>query len=141
MKPTTRLETVEVTADGEGLVSHAGIALLAEVADRTGLTKALSSALASTRERHSQHDPGRVVRDLALMLCDGDDCVTDLEALRGQGALFGPVASETTAHRVVKSIDLGPRGPTQQLLHWAPAAGTHQCPLKPTDQEPLRLAI
>lgn len=105
MKPTTRLETVEVTADGEGLVSHAGTALLAELAERSGLTQALSRALAPTRERRSQHDPGRVVRDLALTLCDGGDCVSDLQALRGQAVLFGPVASETTAHRVVKSID------------------------------------
>lgn len=105
MKPTTRLETVEVTADGEGLASHAGTALLAELADRTGLTTALSRALAPTRERRSEHDPGRVVRDLALMLCDGGDCVQDLAALRGQQALFGPVASESTAHRVLKSID------------------------------------
>jgi Transposase DDE domain group 1 len=105
MKPTTRLETVEVTADGEGLVSHAGTALLAELSDRMGLTKALSRALAPTRERRSQHDPGRVLRDLALALCDGGDCVSDLQVLRGQEALFGPVASETTAHRVLKSID------------------------------------
>lgn len=28
---------VEVTADGEGLVGHAGASLLAEVADKTGL--------------------------------------------------------------------------------------------------------
>ncbi|MGH2961566.1 MAG: hypothetical protein ACRDL3_05150 [Solirubrobacterales bacterium] len=34
--------TVEVTADGEGLVSHAGSALLGQVADKTGLTEALS---------------------------------------------------------------------------------------------------
>jgi hypothetical protein len=105
MKPTARLETVEVRADGEGLVSHAGVALLAELADRTGLTGALSQALVETRERRSAHDPGRVVRDLGLMLCDGGDCVSDLAALRGQGSLFGPVASETTAHRVLKSID------------------------------------
>jgi hypothetical protein len=105
MKPTTRLETVEVTADGEGLVSHAGVALLAELADRLGLTAALSEAMAPTRERRSAHDPGRVLRDLALTLADGGDCVTDLGILRGQQALFGEVASDTTAMRVVKSID------------------------------------
>jgi hypothetical protein len=105
VKPTSRLGTVEVTADGEGLVSHAGVALLAELADRVGLTAALSDSLSATRERRSRHDPGRVVRDLALMLCDGGDCVQDLQALRGQETLFGPVASETTAHRVLKSID------------------------------------
>ena len=31
--------TVEVTADGAGLVSHAGTALLAHVADTLGLTR------------------------------------------------------------------------------------------------------
>jgi hypothetical protein len=44
VKPKARLGTVEVTADGEGLVSHAGTALLAELADRAGLTAALSEA-------------------------------------------------------------------------------------------------
>lgn len=100
-----RVRTVEVTADGEGLVSHAGAALLVELADRVGLTAALSQALECTRERRSAHDPGRVLRDVAVMLADGGDCVTDLEAYRGQEVLFGPRASETTTHRVLKSID------------------------------------
>ena len=34
--------TVNVRADGDGLVSHAGSALLAQVADKTGLTRALN---------------------------------------------------------------------------------------------------
>jgi Transposase DDE domain group 1 len=97
--------TVEVTADAEGLVSHAGAYLVTELADRLGLTKALSEAMAPTRERRSAHDPGIVVRDLAVSVADGGDCVTDLGVLRGQEALFGPVASETTTHRVIKSID------------------------------------
>jgi hypothetical protein len=105
VKRTARFGTVEVTADGEGLVSHAGAALLVELADRAGLTGALSDAMAPTRERRSAHDPGRVLRDVAVMLADGGDCVTDLEAYRGQESLFGPRASETTTHRVLKSID------------------------------------
>jgi Transposase DDE domain group 1 len=102
---TARFERVEVRADGEGLLSHAGVALLVELADRSGLTAALSEAMAPTRERRSAHDPGRVLRDVAVMLADGGDCVTDLEAYRGQERLFGPRASETTTHRVLKSID------------------------------------
>jgi hypothetical protein len=94
-----------VTADGEGLVSHAGAALLVELADRVGLTAALSGALAGTRERCCAHDPGRVLRDVAVMLADGGDCVTDIDAYRGQERLFGARASETTTHRVLKSID------------------------------------
>jgi Transposase DDE domain group 1 len=105
VKPEARLGTVEVTADGEGLVSHAGVALLVELADRVGLTAAFSDALAGTRERRSAHDPGRVLRDVAVMLADGGDCVTDIDAYRGQQRLFGARASETTTHRVLKSID------------------------------------
>lgn len=103
MKVTGR--RVEVTADGEGLVSHAGTALITELADRVGLTAALSRAMAPTRERRSAHDPGRVLRDLAVMLADGGDCLSDLDALRGQEQLFGPVASHSTAARVIRSID------------------------------------
>jgi hypothetical protein len=105
VNPTARLQTVEVTADGEGLVSHAGAALLVELADRAGLTAALSEAMALTRERRSAHDPGRVLRDVAVMVADGGDCVTDMAAYEGQERLFGARASETTTHRVLKSVD------------------------------------
>ena len=87
VKPEARLGTVEVTADGEGLVSHAGVALLVELSDRVGLSAALSQALAGTRERRSAHDPGRVLRDVAVMLADGGDCVTDMDAYPGSGAV------------------------------------------------------
>ncbi len=100
--------TVDVTADGEGLVSHAGSALLAEVADKTGLTRALSAGLAGMRERRSGHDPGRVVRDLAVMLADGGDCLSDLGAVRDQAPLFGSVASDSTAFRVIDRIASDP---------------------------------
>ena len=102
-KATAR--TVEVTADGEGLVSHAGAYLLTELADRLGLTEALSEAMEPTRERRSAHDPGALLRDLCVSIADGGDCISDLGVMRGQEALFGRVASESTAHRVVKSID------------------------------------
>jgi hypothetical protein len=61
--------------------------------------------MAPTRERRSAHDPGVVLRDLIVAIADGGDCVTDLGVLRDQEALFGPVASERTAHRAIKSID------------------------------------
>jgi len=96
--------TVEVTSDGEGLVSHAGSALLAQIVDKSGLTQALSVRLADLKVRRSGHDPGRVVRDLAVMLADGGDCLADLAAVRDQDALFGRVASDSTAFRVVDKI-------------------------------------
>jgi Transposase DDE domain group 1 len=96
--------TVEVASDGEGLVSHAGVGLLAEAADRLGLTRALSGGLAAMRQRRGGHDPGRVVRDLAVMLADGGDCLADLRAIRDQQPLFGAVASNATAFRVIDEI-------------------------------------
>jgi hypothetical protein len=85
-------------------MSHAGSALLAQVADKSGLTRALSVRLAGLKQRASGHDPGRVVRDLAVMLADGGDCLADLGAVRDQDALFGAVASDSTAFRVVDKI-------------------------------------
>ena len=96
--------TVEVTSDGEGLVSHAGSALLAQIADKSGLTSALSLRLAGLKQRESGHDPGRVVRDLAVMLADGGDCLADLGAVRDQDVLFGTVASDSSAFRVIDKI-------------------------------------
>src|SRR5215216_7423324 len=100
--------TVGVAPDGVGLVSHAGAALLAEVADRVGLTRELSRALVGLVERRRRHDPGRVVRDLAVMLADGGDCLADLRAVRDQQPLFGPVASDATAFRVLDAIAADP---------------------------------
>jgi hypothetical protein len=105
-----RCFTVDVVSDGEGLVSHAGSALLARVADKTGLTGALSLELAGLKQRRSGHDQGRVIRDLAVMLGDGGDCLADLGALGDQEALFGGVASASTAFRLVDRIARGRDG-------------------------------
>src|ERR1700752_4945268 len=96
--------TVEVTADGAGLVSRAGTALVARVADKVGLTSSLSARLAGIKQRRRGHDPGRVIRDLAVMLVDGGECVSDLGAVREQDALFGAGASASTAFRMVDRI-------------------------------------
>src|SRR3954451_18414452 len=98
------IQKVEVRADATGLSSRAGTALLALAAQRLGLTDALGWALGETRERRSAHDPGRVFCDLAVMLADGGRCVSDLVALGSQPALFGEVASVSTARRVLLSI-------------------------------------
>ena len=85
-------------------MSHAGSALVAQVADKVGLTRGLSLRLAAVKQRRRGHDPGRVIRDLAVMLVDGGECVSDLAAVREQDALFGAVASDSTAFRMVDRI-------------------------------------
>ena len=94
----------EVTCDGEGVVSHAGAALLVGLADRLGLTAALAWRAGRGQTPRHRHDAGAVLRDLAVMLADGGDCLSDLAALRDQPALFGPVASTATAWRVIEQV-------------------------------------
>jgi hypothetical protein len=62
-----------LTADGTGVVSNVGTALLRILADR-----------------------GRVLIDLAVMIADGGEALCDIDVLRHQGEVFGPVASDTT---------------------------------------------
>jgi len=94
----------EVTADGEGLVGHAGAALLVGLADRLGLPGELDRWAGQDQPGRARHPAGKVVADLAVTLADGGDCLSDLAALRDQPELFGPVASTPTAWRVVERL-------------------------------------
>lgn len=105
MKVTSTRPKIVVTGDGRGVVSHAGARLLADLADATGLTNAFSQALAGLRQRQGGHDPGRIAVDLAVMLADGGEAIADLAVLRDQAALFGPVASDPTAWRLLADLD------------------------------------
>ena len=49
-----------------------------------------------------------MVRDLAVMLADGGDCLADLRGVRDQQPLFGAVASDATAFRVIDAIARDP---------------------------------
>jgi len=96
---------LKVTTGGRGVVSHAGARLLADVADGVGLTGGLSAAMAPTKQRRRGHDRGEVVVDLAVMIADGGERISDLAVLRDQSALFGEVASNPTAWRTLEAID------------------------------------
>jgi hypothetical protein len=87
------------------VVSHAGTRLLTDIADVTGLTSGFSDALMVVGRRGGGHDRGRVAVDLATMLADGGQAITDLAVLRGVPELFGPVASDATAWRLLDSLD------------------------------------
>jgi len=92
---------VLVSADGVGLVSHAGVGLLREIGDRSGLTSQISAVLADTYKGPWVHDPGRVFTDLVAAVADGADCVSGIGALVDQQILHGPVASLTTTWRLL----------------------------------------
>ena len=106
-KPPARFE---VTCDGDGIAGHAGAALLGELADRLGLTAALGWRAGRTQTSRHRHGAGAVLRDLAVLLADGGDCLSDLAVLRGQPELFGPVASTPTAWRMIEQVACDPDG-------------------------------
>lgn len=105
VKRTELVERVQIVADADRLTSRAGTVLLVGLADRVGLTGALSRAMGGVRKRRSRRDPGRTLRDLAVMLADGGDCLADLSALRDQPSLFGDVCSDATAWRALAAVD------------------------------------
>jgi len=113
----------EVVADGEGICSHVGAALLSELSDRLGLTGELGRR-ANLGRGGGARDRGQVLRDLVVMLADGGDCVSDLATLRDQPELFGEVASTSTAWRVlVEEVGGAPR---QVAALWSALARVRQ---------------
>jgi hypothetical protein len=95
---------LEVTGGGTGIVSHAGLVLLRQLSDRTGLTAGLSAALPSPL---GGHDRGRVLSDLACAIADGARVISDFRVMGDQRELSGPVASVPTAWRALSEIARG----------------------------------
>ncbi|HET6910989.1 MAG TPA: IS1380 family transposase [Mycobacteriales bacterium] len=104
VKGNGRAKRVRVAVGGEPLVSSAGGSMLVETARATGLVKGLSKALAPWRPARAEHDPGKVVLDLAVAIALGGDCLADLAVVRAQSELFGAVASDPTVSRLVERL-------------------------------------
>jgi len=126
VQPTTSRTPPTVTCDGTGVVSHAGTVLLAELADRIGLTAALSEATDGLRERRAGHDPGQVLIDVAVAIADGAVTISDVQALADQQGLHGPagsIASTPTIWRVLAGIANAPGMLAKIRLARAPGQG------------------
>jgi hypothetical protein len=107
---TVRRSRIIVSADGAGLVSQAGVLLLAETLRVTGLGEGLSGGLARWRAPRAVHDPGKILTDLAMALALGGDCLADVAVLRALPGLAGPVASDPVISRLVAALaGEGPR--------------------------------
>ena len=86
-------------------MSHAGMVSKVARWPRSSSSRgALSLRLPSVKHWRRGPDRDRVIRDLAVMLAGGGECVSDVGAVRDQNALFGPVASDSTAFRTVARI-------------------------------------
>ncbi|MGY1994737.1 IS1380 family transposase [Mycolicibacterium fortuitum] len=102
MKNIVAASRVKVSADGRGVVSHAGMGMLRELADRTGLSAQVTAALADTYEGPWVYAPGEVFADLAAAVADGADCIDAVGQLCGDREhAFGAKASTTTMWRLI----------------------------------------
>jgi hypothetical protein len=106
VKRNRRRPRLKITGGGTGVVNHVGARLVADLADRVGLTSALSMAMAPTKQRRRGHDRGEVLVDVAVMLADGGDTISDVAVLRDQPGLFGEVASHPTVWRTLEAVDV-----------------------------------
>jgi hypothetical protein len=103
VKRTSWSAGLSVTGDGTGVVAHAGSVATRMLADRIGLTAGLSKAL-QRRSFTPVHDRGRVLVDVAVMLADGGEAIADIEVLRHQAPVLGPVASAPTVWRALDEL-------------------------------------
>jgi len=93
---------VKVSADGYGVVSHAGMGMLRELADGTGLSAQVTAALADTYRGPWVYAPGEVFADLAAAVADGADCIDGVGQVCGDREhVFGAKASTTTMWRLI----------------------------------------
>jgi hypothetical protein len=105
MKRSNRRARMNVTADGVGVVSHAGAELLRELTVSTGLVAVWNLVLLDTYKTFpTRHMPGRVLADMAVAVADGARSISDLATLRDRRELCGAVASTATAWRALDRV-------------------------------------
>ena len=91
---------LELTGDDERLVAHAGVLPMRLLAGRLGLVRGLSAGM-RRRGFEPVYDRGQVLLDLALMLIDGGEAISDFQALAHLAPVIGPVPSVPTVWRTL----------------------------------------
>jgi hypothetical protein len=91
---------LKVTANGAGVLAHAGSAAIRLLADRVGLTGAVSAAMGGNKNGRG-YDRGRVLVDAAVGMADGLDTIRRMSLLCDQGEIFSEMASRSTLARVL----------------------------------------
>lgn len=91
-----------VTAQGERLVSHAGVGMLAETADLSGLTAGLSGLFARRGHRWRAHAPGVTLVRAAAAVADGMANMSEVGLFcSSRRAVFARPAAPSTLRRAV----------------------------------------
>ena len=91
---------LKVTADGQGLVGHAGAILLRKAADQLGLTAGLSAALLK-KGTSPLLDRGTVLASLAVAIALGATSMSDIALLAHLSPVLGAAPSGPTVRRAL----------------------------------------
>ena len=91
---------LKVTADGTGLVGHAGAILLRKVADQSGLTAGLSAAL-RRKGTSPLLDRGTVLVSMAAVIALGATSMSDIGLLAHLAPVLGAAPSGPTVRRAL----------------------------------------
>lgn len=96
---------LDVRADGRNLIGHAGVVLLRKVADRVGLTLALSAALPKG-SGPGRRNRGMALVQLACAIVLGARNVQQAEQLQHHWRpVFARPVSDSTLRRILEAID------------------------------------
>ncbi len=91
---------LEVTADGAGLVGHAGAVILRKLADQSGLTAALREAL-EREGRFPERDRGVAMASAAVMIALGGTAMGDIAVLGHLSRVLGEPVTRQTLRRTL----------------------------------------
>lgn len=100
----SRVPSVVLDPVRESLISSSGALLIREAIRVAGADSRLSAVLAPWRQPRAEHDPGKVLLDLATAVALGGDCLADIAAVRAQPTIFGSVASDPTVSRLFATL-------------------------------------
>jgi Transposase DDE domain group 1 len=112
---------LKVTAEGEGLVGHAGAVILRELADRSGLTAALKDALARDG-RFPESDRGVALASAAAAIALGGKPMSDIAVL---GHLAPVLGAPVTWQTLRRTLDLAGPGMLEKVAQARAGARAH----------------
>lgn len=115
-------KSLRIEVRGDEVASHAGSVIPRMLVDATGLTSALSVAVSRPEV---VHDRGAVLRDVAVAIADGTDCIADARVLVDQPRVFGPSRrSRRCGARSTRSTTRRWRGSPWHATRFANACGS-----------------
>jgi hypothetical protein len=104
VKPTRAYPRLHVDTAPNNALGQAGGMLLTETVHTSGLGHHLKHGLTAWKKPFAIHDPGKILTDIAITLALGGDALSDTSTLRDEPDLYGPVASNPTITRLIRTL-------------------------------------